>query len=178
MIVQSWDTGMSADPRSDYSVCTTWGLHRRKWWLLDVFRDRLDYPDLKNKVLWLGDSWQADKVLIEDAASGKPLIQECHDSHRARYRAITPVQDKEVRFNAACSPVEAGDVVLPTEASWLADFRRELLSFPRGRFDDQVDSFSQFLNWTKGNGFWRSLDRDHPMRKERRDTLNRQRRRR
>lgn len=175
LVVQSWDTGMSADPRADYSVCTTWGLYRRKWWLLDVFRDRLDYPDLKNKVLWLGDMWVADKVLIEAAASGKPLIHECHNTNRARFNSIKPLQDKEVRFNAACAPVEAGDVLLPKEAAWLPEFRRELQSFPRGRYDDQADSFSQFLNWTKGKGFWRALPREHEMAVARRERTRRRR---
>ena len=67
-------------------------------------------------------------------------------------------------------------VLLPLEAPWLAEFRRELQGFPRGRYDDQVDSFSQFLNWSIGPGFWRSLDRDHPLRRERRSLLGRRRR--
>jgi len=175
LVVQSWDTGMSADPRADFSVCTTWGLYSGQWWLLDVFRDRLDYPDLKNKVLWLGDRWIADKVLIEDAATGKPLIHECHNTNRGRFRSIKPVQDKEVRFNAACAPVEAGEVLLPKDAAWLPEFRRELRSFPRGRYDDQVDSFSQFLNWTKGNGLWRALPREHEMSVARRERSRRRR---
>ena len=157
LIVQSWDTGMSADPRSDFSVCTTWGFRDGSWWLLDLDRDRLDYPHLKNKALWLGDRWEADKVLIEKAASGIPLIQDCHRLNRARFRAIKPEMDKLVRFHAACAPVEAGTVLLPRAAPWLAEFRRELLAFPRARHDDQVDSFSQFVNWSKGRGFWRAL---------------------
>ncbi|AZQ68264.1 hypothetical protein EF888_14640 [Silicimonas algicola] len=169
LVVQSWDTGMSADARSDYSVCTTWGYYRRQWWLLDVLRDRLDYPDLKKNVLTLGHTWSADAVLIEKAATGIPILQECLPANRRRFRAITPVQDKEVRFNASCSPVEAGEVLLPKDAPWLAEFRRELQSFPRGRYDDQVDSFSQLLNWSKGTGFWRALPREHPTRIARRE---------
>ena len=178
LVVQSWDTGMSSDPRSDFSVCTTWGFRERRWHLLDVFRGRLDYPDLRRACLRLADEWEADKVLIEDAASGKPLFQDCFDRHRRRYQAIRPTLDKEVRFNAACAPVEAGNVLLPRAASWLAEFKRELLSFPRGRHDDQVDSFSQFLNWSNGTGFWRSLDREHPLRRERREQAMRRRERR
>ncbi len=175
LIVQSWDTGMSADPRSDFSVCTTWGYMDRKWRLLGVFRDRLDYPHLKQKALSLADRWEADRVLIEDAASGKPLIQECHDTNPRIFQAIKPAADKEVRFNAACAPVEAGDVLLPKEAPWLPEFRRELQSFPRGRHDDQVDSFSQFLNWSKGAGFYRLLERGHPVRIERLERAERRR---
>lgn len=169
LIVQSWDTGMSAAPTSDFSVCTTWGFRDTVWYLLDVWRGRLDYPELKQKVLGLGEQWEADKVLIEDAATGKPLIQECFDTDRTRFRSIPPEKNKEIRFAAACAPVEEGKVFLPSEAPWLPTFKRELLGFPRSRHDDQVDSFSQFLNWTKHNGFWRALPRDHPLKIERRE---------
>lgn len=168
LIVQSWDTGMSADPRSDYSVCTTWGFAETRWHLLDVFRARLDYPDLKKAVTGLVAAWDPDKVLIEDAATGKPLFDELFRNDRRRFRKVPAVENKEIRFAAACASVEEGKVLLPSEAAWLADFKRELQSFPRGRHDDQVDSFSQFLNWSKGNGFWRALDRQHPLRVERR----------
>lgn len=176
LIVQSWDTGMSSDPRSDFSVCTTWGFFENKWYLLDLFRERLDYPDLKSEVLRLSEDWVADRVLIEDAATGRPLFQECRQVNRTRFSRIRPEQDKEVRFRAACAPVEEGKVFLPREAPWLAEFRRELQGFPRGRHDDQVDSFSQLLNWSIGTGFWRALDRDDPLRLERRRRLSRRRR--
>jgi len=81
--------------------------------------------------------------------------------------SIKPHEDKEVRFNAACAPVEEGLVYLPREAPWLPAFKHELQSFPRGRHDDQVDSFSQFLNWSKGPGFYRALGRGHPINVER-----------
>lgn len=178
VVVQSWDIGTSANPRSDRSVCTTWGFRGNAWFLLDVFRGQFDYPELKKTVLRLADSWEADKVLIEDAASGRPLVQECHRLDRARFRAIRPDKDKQIRFNAACAPVEEGLVHLPREAHWLAEFKRELLGFPRAHYDDQVDSFSQFLNWSKGTGFWRTIGRDHPLAVERRgERLNRARRR-
>jgi predicted phage terminase large subunit-like protein len=151
-VVQSWDTGMSADPRSDPSVCTTWGLHESKWHLLDVLRERLDYPDLRKTALRHADRWGAELVLIEDAASGISLLHDCRREDRARFRGSKPREDKEVRFAAACARVEAGEVLLPREATWLAEFRRELQGFPRARHDDQVDSVSQFVNWLRGTG--------------------------
>jgi predicted phage terminase large subunit-like protein len=168
LVVQSWDTGTSADPRSDFSVCTTWGFRENAWYLLEVWRGQLDYPDLKAKVVSLIDSWDPDKVLIEDAATGRPLFHELFQTHRSQFERVRPDVGKEIRFNAACAPVEEGKVCLPADASWLPAFKRELQSFPRGRNDDQVDSFSQFLNWSKGNGFWRSLPHDDPLRVEHR----------
>lgn len=77
-VVQSWDTGMTANPGSDYSVRTTWGFRRgdRKWYLLDVLRRRMEYPDLCRAVLELHRRFSADRVLIEKTASGHALIQE------------------------------------------------------------------------------------------------------
>ena len=46
---------------------------------------------------------------------------------------------------------EAARVLLPVEAPWLADFESELLSFPSGRYDDQVDAFMLFLDWFSEN---------------------------
>ncbi|TCL08258.1 putative phage terminase large subunit-like protein [Shimia isoporae] len=169
LVVQSWDTGMSASPKSDCSVCTTWGFMDKKWHLLDVMRDRLDFPDLEARVRSLTGRWRPDLVLIENAASGTPLLQRLRMDDSALYQAIRPDKDKEIRFNAACASVEAGNVLLPEDAPWLASFKRELQSFPRGSHDDQVDSFSQFLNWSAGNGFYRSLGREHPINLERRE---------
>lgn len=174
-VVQSWDTGMSSDPRSDYSVCTTWGFLEGSWHLLDVFRDRLDYVELKKKLLALANIWQADKVLIEKAATGIPLLQECRLLSPVRFQAILPRSDKEVRFNAACAPLEDGKFLLPKEALWLEVFRRELQGFPRSKYDDQVDSFSQFASWSHSNGFYRTLPRDSPYqpKRERRELQRR-----
>lgn len=168
LIVQSWDTGMSADPRSDFSVCTTWGFRDNVWHLLDLYRGRLDYPDLLRRVYQMKDVWHPDVVLIEKAATGIPLLQQCRESIGRHCVPIQPTLDKEIRFNAACAKIEAGQVLLPRDAKWLSDLKRELQSFPRGRHDDQVDSVSQFLNWTAGRGFWRSLPHEHELRQDRR----------
>jgi predicted phage terminase large subunit-like protein len=175
LIVQSWDTGMSASPRSDFSACTTWGFREDTWYLLDVWRGQLDYPDLKSRALNLVRQWDPDRVLIEDAASGKPLFDELFRDDRRRYQRIRPKLDKETRFQSACAPVQEGKVLLPKDAEWLQAFKRELQSFPRGKNDDQVDSFSQLLNWSKGNGFYGAIGRDHPINLERRARLERRR---
>jgi predicted phage terminase large subunit-like protein len=148
-IVQSWDTAMSADPSAAFSVCTTWGFSRslRRWCLLDVLRKRLEYPELKRAVTRLWREWQPDKVLIEDATMGKALY--------AEFRAEGPFlpllcavnEGKEERLIAQTGQLEAGRVMLPQEAPWLHEFCRELLAAPNGRYWDQVDSTTQFLEY-------------------------------
>ncbi|MEP1930103.1 MAG: phage terminase large subunit [Paracoccaceae bacterium] len=119
------------------------------------------------KTLHLVDQWDPDRDLIEDASTGRPLFDELFLDDR-RYDRIRADKNKEIRFSAACAPVEEGKVLLPSDAPWLTSFKRELQGFPRGRNDDQVDSVSQFLNWSKGNGFWRALPHNDPLRLERR----------
>jgi predicted phage terminase large subunit-like protein len=71
--------------------------------------------------------------------------------------AFQPETDKVTRMHAQSARIEAGHVYLPLRAEWLEDFRTELLPFPKGRYDDQVDSLSQFLNWVEerdGGRWW------------------------
>ncbi len=145
-IVQSWDTASKAGELNDYSVCTTWLVKGKDYYLLDVYRGRHDFPDLKKKAMQLFEHWGARLVLVEDAGSGTALIQELRRARRGiRVVGIKPEQDKITRFSTESVAIEAGHVHLPKEAPWLDTFLHELLAFPYGKFDDQVDSVSQFL---------------------------------
>ncbi len=112
-----------------------------------MLRERLIYPDLKRRVVAEADRHAADAVLIEHTSSGTPLIQDLQREGPIRPIAITPEGDKLMRMLAPSAKIEAGYVLLPERAPWLQDFQTEVLQFPRGRYDDQVDSLSQFLMW-------------------------------
>jgi predicted phage terminase large subunit-like protein len=148
-IVQSWDTASKANKKNDYSVCTTWLEHKSDYFLLDVFRDRLEYPALRRRIIDHAKAGHADIVLIEDASSGTHLVQDLCDEGIIRPIAIRPEREKIVRVEARCATIEAGHVWLPESAPWLDDFLSEVLSFPNGRYDDQVDSMTQFLTWVR-----------------------------
>lgn len=151
-VVQSWDTAYKAEEQSDYSVCTTWFVKRNNYYLLDVLRERLLYPELRRRVLEHAQAWKAESVLIEDAASGTSVTQDLAEDEATGaidIIAVEPEGDKFTRMSARSAMIEAGHVHIPTRAPWLEDFRAELLQFPKGRYDDQVDSLSQFLNWAK-----------------------------
>ena len=160
-VIQSWDTGMSSQPTSDYTVCTTWGFHREtfKWYLIDVLRQRLDYPYLKRAVVRLHKQWKADKVLIENASSGMSLWQDLRVSRELQPVMIRPAVSKEERFTGCLAEVEAGHFLLPRDTLWIDAFRSEIRAFPYGRHDDQVDSFSQFVNYQIGH--WRYILTEH-----------------
>ncbi len=159
-VVQSWDTALSDQPTADFSVCTTWGYTEGKWHLLDVFRHRLAFPDLKRAVLCLKRQWQPDEVIIEDAGTGKSLWQEFRSSGELRPVMWSVTQSKEERLIGVTAQLEAGICVLPTEAPWLADLHRELRAFPFARNDDQVDSLTQFLEYFLRRAPWLLVERD------------------
>jgi predicted phage terminase large subunit-like protein len=164
-VVQSWDTANKATELSDYSVCTTWGVDDKYYYLLDVYRERLNYPDLKRKARELAQLHRADTILIEDKASGTQLIQDLNDDH---VLAVTPYSpppgtDKIMRLYAQTTMFENGHVLLPRRASWLVDYINELTSFPGSKHDDQVDATTQALHHMRENSsllaMWRRLGR-------------------
>jgi predicted phage terminase large subunit-like protein len=145
MILQSWDTASKGGPENDWSVCTTWILTRRKrWYLLDVWRRRVDYPALKAAVKSLAKQWRPQRILVEDAVTGTALVQELRDEIYGII-PVKPVGDKVIRMAVASAKIEAGQVFLPQEADWLPDLEAELFAFPGSRHDDQCDSISQAL---------------------------------
>jgi predicted phage terminase large subunit-like protein len=110
---------------------------------------RLDFPALKRKVIEVYERWarwQKPILLIEDAGSGTNLIQELYDRDIPSI-GIRPEGDKMMRMSAQTAKIEAGALHLPHNAPWLDDLKSELLAFPLGLHDDQVDSTSQALNW-------------------------------
>jgi len=142
----SWDTAMSSSELADYSVATVWHLKGGDCYLLDLMRDRFEYPDLKRAALALKERWPRADVLVEKAGSGTSLIQDLRDSHESVI-GIKPEADKVTRLFVVQPTFEAGSVIFPSSAPWLEDLVSELLVFPNGRHDDQVDSISQALNW-------------------------------
>ena len=153
-VVQSWDTAMSSSPTANFSVGITFGFRNHKWHLIDVFRQRLDYPDLKRAVIRLWRHYEADEVLIEDAASGKSLWQDLRVSGPFRPIMWPANINKEEQFVGTFGEVEGGHILLPEEAPWLDTFCKELRAFPAGQYDDQVDAFSQFVEWQKAHWKW------------------------
>ncbi|MEM9262512.1 MAG: phage terminase large subunit, partial [Pseudomonadota bacterium] len=147
-VAQSWDTGLTAEASSDYSVCITWGFREGIWDLIDVYRAKLDYGDLKSRVIAMREKFGAGIVIMENAGTGKLLIREFRNDSLGRLESFTPRGDKETRFEAQLAKLESGKYRLPEDAIFMADFKRELSSFPNGKYDDQVDATSQFLQWS------------------------------
>lgn len=149
MIIHSWDTAIKAGQGNDYSVCAVFSWEDESHRLVDVWRAQVEYPELKRRVYQLVERDEPHAVLIEDKASGQSLIQDVKRESNLPIIAIMPQGDKITRFARITPMLEAGQVALPRYASWLSAFESELLSFPSGAHDDQVDAFSQYLNWVR-----------------------------
>ena len=151
VIVQSWDTASKDGVFNDWSVCVTALKRKREVFVLDVFREKLKFPDLRRKVESLAQRYSIDAVLIEDAASGAQLIQQLREDKPDCVPAPIPRKpdaDKVTRFSAQTPRIEAGELLLPKDAPWLATFERELLGFPNLKHNDQVDALTQLLAWS------------------------------
>ncbi|WP_051111961.1 hypothetical protein [Hyphomicrobium denitrificans] len=74
-IIQSWDTAYQGDETNSYTVCTTWAKCHDDYYLLDVWRDRLNFVDLVNQVYALKEKWNAKLVIVEKKASGISLLE-------------------------------------------------------------------------------------------------------
>jgi predicted phage terminase large subunit-like protein len=150
LVVQSWDIAMMTGEANDFSVCTTWRMTKADYYLIDVFRARLQYPDLRRKVASLVARHGANIILIEKAGPGMTLLQDLRSDLPNGMTCpigVKPDGSKADRMVAQSAKIEAGHVHLPKQAEWLDSFLLELLAFPHGRHDDQVDSVSQFLKW-------------------------------
>jgi predicted phage terminase large subunit-like protein len=124
-------------------------------YLVDVWRERVEFPELVRKTIALHDKYLPTAIVIEDKASGIQLLQTLRTGiNDRRYPAIgiEPQGDKETRLSVESPYIEAGNVYLPEAAPWLWDFEQEAESFPNSAFMDQMDMLSQFLTYRRIRG--------------------------
>lgn len=145
--IHSWDTGTKDEDIHDPSVMECWRSADTGYYLVDVFRKRMQFPELRRAVESLAVRDNPSAILIEDRGSGHQLIQVLRAETSLPIIAVPAVQSKLSRAQGVSGTVEAGRVYLPESALWLVDFESEVQSFPVGANDDQVDSMSQGLRY-------------------------------
>jgi predicted phage terminase large subunit-like protein len=150
-IIQSWDTAFKTGEHNDYSVGTTWGVKNTQfgddYYLINMFRGKLEYPQLKAKIIELNDQYSPSEILVEDKASGQSILQELKQSGLGKLKPVKVDKDKESRVHSITALFESGRVYFDKNANYLSDLIGELISFPNGSHDDAVDSISQALNY-------------------------------
>ena len=167
-IIQSWDTAFTKNERSDYSDCTTWGVFylnedelQPNVILLDAFKARLEFPELKEKAFNMYKEWTPDSFIVEGKASGLPLIGELRRMG-IPVSEFTPTRgnDKIARLNSVTDLFASGKVWAPPRR-WADEVIEEMASFPNSDHDDLVDSATQALIRFRQGGFLR-LPSDEP----------------
>jgi predicted phage terminase large subunit-like protein len=143
-VIQSWDTASKEGELNDYSVCTTWLYHEKKYYLVDVLRERLDFPTLRTRAIAHAHAHHANTILIEDTGVGTALVSELRNVGLPAI-AVKPQHGKQIRMFVQSQKFENGTALLPKQAPWLAELEAELFAFPHTLHDDQVDSVSQAL---------------------------------
>jgi len=163
-IVCSWDTAFE-DKTSDYVVGQVWGIHGPDHYLLRSHRRHAGLNATKQAMrearTWAQQRWPraAHTILIEKSANGTEIIKALK-RELPGVIAVTVSHDKITRAIAASPPLESGNVYLPGRAApdtaagyhapdWAANLIEEAATFPNGRHDDQVDAYSQAINWAR-----------------------------
>jgi predicted phage terminase large subunit-like protein len=161
-VIQSWDTAFTKSQRADYSACTTWGVfylnedeNDVNIILLDALKDKLEFPELKDKAKQMYDEWEPDACVIEAKAAGAPLIFELRRMG-VYVQDYTPSRgnDKFVRLNSVTDLFRSGKVWAP-ETRWADEVIEEMARFPNAEHDDLVDSTVQALMRFRQGGFLR-----------------------
>jgi predicted phage terminase large subunit-like protein len=161
-IIQSWDTAFTKNERSDYSACTTWGVFHMNEdssdthiILLDALKERLEFPELKQRAMEMYNEWQPDACIVEAKASGAPLVFELRKMG-IPVQEFTPTRgnDKITRVNSVSDLFASGKVWAPRKR-WAEEVIEEMAAFPNSDHDDLVDSATQALIRFRKGGFLR-----------------------
>ena len=161
-VIQSWDTAFLKSERADYSACTTWGVfymnenqNDAHIILLDAFKKRMEFPELKEKAFNHYKEWEPDAFVVEAKASGAPLIFELR-AMGIPVQEFTPSRgnDKMVRINSVSDLFASGRVWAPA-TRWADELMEEMAAFPNSDHDDLVDSATQALIRFRKGGFIR-----------------------
>jgi predicted phage terminase large subunit-like protein len=161
-IIQSWDTAFTKNERSDYSACTTWGVFHKDEdqndthiILLDAVKERLEFPELKQRAMEMYREWEPDACIVEAKASGAPLVFELRKMG-IPVQEFTPTRgnDKITRVNSVSDLFASGKVWAPRKR-WAEEVIEEMAAFPNSDHDDLVDSATQALIRFRKGGFLR-----------------------
>jgi predicted phage terminase large subunit-like protein len=152
-VVASLDCTFKDSAGTDMVGLGLWGQDPSGYWLLDVIDQRMDFPTTLGTVKALHPAWGFTELFVEDKANGSAVIAMLR-SEAAGFiiHEVKPLGGKVARANAASITFKAGRVFFPRWAPWLPAYEKQLLQFPSGSFDDQVDQTTQLINGLEGTG--------------------------
>jgi predicted phage terminase large subunit-like protein len=146
-IVLSVDAGMTKGSKSAFSVIQAWRVMPNRFYLIDQFREQCDYATLRGALGRFRKRYRPAAILIERAANGNALISDLSPKYRDLIIPIEPDgRSKSARLGVHAETIIAKRIHLPADEPWRDDFVAEFVEFPHGRFTDQVDATTQFLD--------------------------------
>ena len=157
-VYQAWDFAITEDKQNDYTVCATIGQDEfDNLYVLHIFRFKSD--DGNAIVEHMIDQYQAydvDFLGVEDGQIWKTLRAQFEKRCQERrvypsIEVLQPLTDKLVRANPLKGRMQLGKVFFHKNADWEEVCRRELMVFPAGKHDDQVDALSWATRLTLGH---------------------------
>lgn len=153
----SFDTAVKTGPNSSYTVGLVAYTDGHRHYIDDVLRQRLDPVQARDAALGLIVRYRPSAILVEDASSGPGLAKMLEEhGHRCALRA-TGGKSKEERLSPLLHMFAAGRVLVKNNQPWTVEFINELLRFPLGRHDDQVDALTQYLAWASESSMVRPV---------------------
>ena len=142
----SVDASFKDDDQSDFVALQVWGKNGADIYLIDAVKKHLNFPDTIMEIRRLRAMYPECKTtLIEDRANGSAIITMLR-REMTGIIAVQPIGSKMARVQAVLGAIESGNVHLPKNRRFTADFVEECSSFPNAAHDDQVDCMSQALN--------------------------------
>jgi predicted phage terminase large subunit-like protein len=149
--IWSWDTAVKVGQDNDFSVGTLWAECEDGFYLCDLIRAKMEYPELKQAIRAAYNKVPSSVILVEDKSSGQQIIQELRKDGKLPVIDFKTDKDKVLRVNLISPTIQAGHVYLPESAPFVSDFVEECAGFPNAVHDDQVDSMTQFLLYSTSN---------------------------
>lgn len=141
------DPGLSKDEGRSFSVGQVWATDLVNFFLIDQFRERCDFIELVKNTKRLARRNFGAPILVEKTANGHALVSELTRKQQRRVIPIVPLDSKTRRFHRHVPKIVEGHVRLPKNASFVEKFEQEIIDFPHGRHDDQVDAMVQLFEW-------------------------------
>lgn len=160
-LIQVIDSAIKEGKENDYTVILTLGVFENKIFCVDLWRDKVAYPKLKQMVREKYQQFYPTKIVIEDKASGQQLIQEL--SEELPIKSVPGIDDPIQRIGILSDYVELGRIYLPKDEAYTEDIKAEFRAYPNGAHDDIVMTFAygaQELQLAKINAFYKGVWED------------------
>jgi predicted phage terminase large subunit-like protein len=139
--VFSIDTAQKSNANSSRMAIQVWQYDGINHYLVDLFSARCDYVGLWGALDRLSRRHPPSMVLIEDTASGSAVIAQARSCRRFNVKGVVPVGSKFERFRRHFKTIRRR-IFLPHSADWVVGWLDEIVAFPNGDYDDQVDALS------------------------------------